>query len=97
MRTILAKVFLACGVWLLGGNAASAATTQFKVASGDWSNAANWSGGLPTPPNEAAVVSAAASPATAAINPGAALASGGRSTSGGTPGRWARSTSREVP
>lgn len=76
MRTILAKVFLACGVWLLGGNAASAATTQFKVASGDWSNAANWSGGLPTPPNEAEVGSAAASPATAAINPGDALTSG---------------------
>ena len=35
MRTILAKVFFACGVWLLGGNAAQAATTQFKVASGD--------------------------------------------------------------
>jgi len=60
---------------LLGVQAASAAATQFKVTAGDWTNAANWSAGIPTN-NEADIGSNSKSPATANINPGDNLTCG---------------------
>lgn len=75
MKTSLVNVVVAGWVWLLGGGSVQAAATQFKVTTGDWNNAANWSAGLPII-NEADVGSASASPATATINPGDDLTSG---------------------
>ena len=63
-------------IWLLGSAHVLAAATQFKVATGDWNNNANWSGGIPTN-NEADIGSASASPATAEIHSGDFLTSGG--------------------
>ena len=60
---------------LLGAASARAAATQFKVATGNWSDPANWSAGLPTT-NEADIGSNSQNPATASINPGDTLTSG---------------------